>query len=454
MMMNKIKNTLREIAVSLATFAIFFGFTIISYSAEGDSILVAPESEDWAVRGQLTNITQKHSDFPAQYSGPQSLSPDGPAEETTDATLMLGRRLWDGAEFWINPEIDQGFGFNNTMGIAGFPNGGAYKLGNNTPYLRVQRLFVRQTISLAGDRMDVDSAANQLAGNIGVNNVTITAGKFSVTDIFDTNTYAHDPRADFLNWSIIDGGSYDYAADPWGYTWGGALEWTQNWWTLRGGFFQLSPQPKSKIVRVNFGSNSTNLELETRHIWVGHPGKIKLLAWIDQGKMASYNDAVLLGQETNSIPKVALERRYSSRPGIVLNVEQELSSDVGAFLRVSADRGDKEAYEFSDINQSVSTGLSIKGNSWGRNDDIIGIGGVINRISGQAQSYFEAGGLGILIGDGRLNYAPEKIAEIYYSWHPWSFAAITFDYQHVSDPAYSQDRGPVSIYGVRFHANF
>jgi len=121
---------------------------------------------------------------------------------------------------------------------------------------------------------------------------------------------------------------------------------------------------------------------------------------------------------------------------------------------VSADRGDKEAYEFSDINQSVSTGLSIKGTSWGRDDDTIGIAGVVNRISGEAQSYFAAGGLGILIGDGKLNYAPEKIAEIYYAWHPLSFASLTFDYQHVTDPAYNQERGPVSIYGIRLHANF
>jgi high affinity Mn2+ porin len=147
-------------------------------------------------------------------------------------------------------------------------------------------------------------------------------------------------------------------------------------------------------------------------------------------------------------------RRYSSRPGIVLNAEQELSSDVGVFLRLSADRGDKETYEFSDINQSLSTGLSIKGNRWGRSDDTIGIAGVINRISGQAQSYFEAGGLGLLIGDGQLSYAPEKIADIYYAWHLLSTASITVDYQHVSDPAYNQDRGPVSIYGLRLHANF
>ena len=426
--------------------------TVVPQAAPPD--LPLPVSDDWALHGQITNITQKHRNFTAAYSGAQSLSPRGPAEETTDATLMIGRRLWDGAEMWIDPEIDQGYGFNNTLGIAGFPNGAAYKLGSSTPYARITRLFMRQTFSLEGDRADLEAAANQFGGNTGVNNVTITAGKFSATDIFDTNSYAHDPRVDFLNWAIIDGGSYDYGADPWGFTWGGTLEWTQNWWTLRGGIFQLSPQPNGKIVRINFGATSSNLELEARHNWGGHPGKIKLLAWINQGRMARYQDALLLSQQTHTIPIVASVRRESSRPGVVLNVEQEIADEVGVFLRLSADRGDKETYEFSDINQSLSGGFSIKGSSWRRHDDTVGVAGVVNRISGQAQSYFAAGGMGLLVGDGQLNYAPEKIVELYYAWQVVPTIAITLDYQHVTHPAYSLDRGPVAIYGARLHASF
>ena len=415
---------------------------------------INPTSEDWAIHGQLTNITQKHATFTAPYSGQQSLSPNGRTEETTDATLFVGRRLWSGAELWINPEIDQGHGFNDTLGAAGFPNGGAYKVGANLPYLRVPRLFIHQTISLGGEMSNIDSAANQLTNSVSANNIAITLGKFAVTDIFDSNSYAHDPRVDFLNWSIIDAGSYDYAADPWGFTWGGAVEWTQHWWTFRAGFFQLSPVPNGKITRIHFGENSTNIEFEARHIWAGHPGKIKLLAWINEANMASYQDAVALGQQSNSTPDVSLVRKYSSRPGVVLNMEQELSSSVGAFLRLSANRGKKETYEFSDINQSLSTGLSIKGDAWGRHDDTVGVAVAENRISSQAQAYFAAGGLGLLIGDGQLNYAPERIAEIYYSWQVIPSATLTFDYQHMTNPAYNQDRGPVSIYGVRVHASF
>lgn len=415
---------------------------------------VAIEDQSWSLYGQLTNITQRHGSFNAPYSGTNSLSPQGPTVETTDATLFIGRRLWQGAEVWLNPEIDQGFGMNGTLGVAGFPSGGAYKIGENKPYLRVPRLFLRQSIDLSGELNSVEAGPNQFAGHQATNNVIVTVGKFAVTDIFDANSYAHDPRADFLNWSIIDAGAYDYAADSWGYTYGGAVEWTQDWWTLRFGFFQLSPVPNAKIARVNFGENSTNIEFEVRQNWLNRAGKIKLLVWDNQARMASYHDALVLAQQTKTISDVASVRRYSSRPGVVLNVEQELSTTVGAFARLSADRGDKEAYEFSDINHSLSAGLSIKGASWNRADDTVGIAGVVNRISGDAQHYLAAGGLGVLVGDGALNYAPEKIAELYYSWHATSYAAVTLDYQHITNPAYNQDRGPVSVYGLRLHANF
>ncbi|PRC93170.1 Carbohydrate-selective porin, OprB family [Solimicrobium silvestre] len=416
--------------------------------------LLIPDSEAWAIHWQATNITQKHSDFIAPYSGTNSLNPHGGMEETTDTTLFLGLRLWSGAEVWLNPEVDQGFGFDNTLGVAGFPSGGAYKIGANTPYLRFPKLFVRQIIALDGTNEAIAAAPNQLAGSQTSNNVTLTVGKFSVVDIFDTNSYAHDPRADFLNWSIFEAGSYDYAADPWGFTFGAAAEWNQDWWTLRAGFFQLSSEPNGKITRINFGENSTNLEVEARHQWLGHPGKIKLLTWINQGRMASYQDAVALGQATNSTPDVALVRRYSSRAGVALNMEQEISSDIGAFARLSANRGDKETYEFSDINQSISAGLSIKGGTWARENDTIGIAVVMNRISGDAQKYFTAGGLGLLIGDGNLNYAPEKIVEMFYSMQFSSTATASVDYQYIANPAYNQDRGPVSVYSLRLHANF
>lgn len=414
----------------------------------------APSDAQWALHGQITNITQGHSEFTSPYSGANSLSANGRTEETTDITLFAGLRLWRGAELWINPEIDQGFGLDNTLGMAGFPSGGAYKVGADTPYLRLPRTFIRQTISIGGEDQQIDSAANQLGGSRTSDNIVLTIGKFAVADLFDNNSYAHDPRADFMNWALIDGGGFDYAADSWGYTYGAAAEWTQDRWTLRGGVFQLSSVPNGKITKVDFSKYSVMMEAEERHQWLGHAGKVKLLAYVNRSNMANYADAVQLGRDTGTTPDVAQVRHAGSRAGVVVNVEQELSSDIGAFARVSAADGKKEAYEFSDIDQSFSGGLSIKGDRWSRHDDTIGIAAVVNRLSGAAQAYFAAGGMGILIGDGKLNYAPEKILETYYSANVFPHVVLTFDYQYVANPAYNRDRGPVSIYGVRLHADF
>ncbi|MEC5218857.1 high affinity Mn2+ porin [Actimicrobium sp. GrIS 1.19] len=457
----------RHIALLTLIAITLLGLTLPSMSVAADAEPVAvgkteatpsnatiPEMQPWAVHGQVTNITQKHSHFNSPYSGANSLDPDGRMEETTDVTLFAGVRLWQGAEFWVNPEIDQGFGFNNTLGAAGFPNGGAYKLGSNAPYLRLPRAFIRQTISLGGEAQLIEPAANQLGGTRSANNLTLTAGKFAVTDIFDTNVYAHDPRADFLNWSIIDSGPFDYAADSWGYTFGGAVEWTQDWLTLRGGVFQLSEIPNGKVTGLHLNQNALIAELEMRHQMTGHPGKIKLLAFRNHGNMASYREATQLGVDTASVPDVALVRRVDSRSGFAVNLEQEIASDLGAFARVGMNGGDKEAFEFSDINNSIAAGLSIKGDRWSRHDDTVGVAFAVNRLSGSARDYFSAGGLGILVGDGALNYGSEKILEAYYTLRANSHLALTLDFQRIANPAYNRDRGPVNFVALRVHGEF
>ena len=419
-------------------------------SAVDDAIL--PQA--WALRGQISNVTQHHPTFRSPYQGSNSLIANGRTEETTDITLYAGARLWRGAEFWINPELDQGFGLSNAVGLAGFSSGEAYKVGANTPYWRLPRAFIRQVIGLSGAVEKIEGAANQLADSRAANNVILTVGKLSVTDIFDTNTYAHDARTDFLNWSVIDAGAFDYAADSWGFTYGAAAEWNQDAWTLRGGLFQLSKQPNGKVTGVDFGQYTLVTELEQRYQWQGRPGKIKLLGFVNRGHMASYRDAVQLGQESGNVPSSSQVRRPGTNPGVSGNLEQELASDLGVFLRASINGGKKEAYEFTEINRSVAAGLSLKGARWGRIDDTIGVAGVINGLSGDARRYFSAGGIGILIGDGQLNYGAEKILETYYSMRVNTFVRLSLNYQYVKNPAYNRDRGPVSIYGIRAHAEF
>jgi high affinity Mn2+ porin len=414
------------------------------------------EPEDWAVHGQFTNVWQYHPAFRSPYQGPNSLSPISVGDETIDFTLYLGVSPWKGGELWANPEIDQGFGLSNTLGVAGFPSGEAYKVGKADPYFRLQRLFFRQTFDLGGDSQDVDADANQLGGSKTADNLVITAGKISVGDVFDTNSYAHDPRGDFLNWAIIDAGAFDYAADAWGYSYGITAEWTQAWWTLRAGLFDLSKVPNSTELENDFSQFEMDAEFEARANFIGdRTGKVKLLGFLNRGRMGDYNDAVALGIATGTTPSNALVRRYASRPGGSINVEQPLTDDLGFFLRGSLNDGSKEAYEFTEINRSVSLGLSLKGSSWTRQDDTVGAAFLINGMSAAAQRYFAAGGLGILIGDGQLpHYGTEDVFETYYSASLTKWLALSADYQFIANPAYNRDRGPVSVFSARVHAQF
>jgi high affinity Mn2+ porin len=412
---------------------------------------VQPES--WAVHGQATNVWMLQPAFHSPYEGSQSLNAATNGRETVDATLYAGIRPWAGAEFWINPEIDQGFGLSNTFGVAGYPSGEAYKVGRVHPYFEMQRAFLRQTIDLGGETEKLAPDLNQLAGTETANRLVLTAGKYSVVDIFDTNDYAHDPRNDFLNWSIIDMGAFDYAANSWGYTYGAAAEWYQDWWTLRGGVFDLSIAPNSTDLSpygVSQGQFVT--ELEERHRLWDRPGSLKLLYWLSWGRLGAYSDAIALGAATGETPSTADVRHSRTKSGGGLNLQQQVTDQLGMFARASLSQGNVEEDAFTDINQSVSGGLSLAGTRWGRPDDTVGLAGAVNRISHEGKLYFAAGGLGGIIGDGRLpNAGPEQILETYYKVALASFAQFTADYQFINNPAYNRDRGPVSIFLLRLH---
>jgi high affinity Mn2+ porin len=432
-------------AIALVSF-----FSSNSWAADGDAT-----DESWSLHGQTTFTDQYHPAFKSPYRGTDSLDPGSRGNETVDATLFAGVRLWDGGEAYANPEIDQGFGLSNTIGVAGFPSGEAYKIGKAEPYVRLHRLFVRQTFDLGGDKETIDPAANQLGSTRTTDNLVITAGKISVTDVFDTNTYAHDPRADFLNWSVLDSGAYDYAADSWAYTYGVAGEWTQSWWTLRAGLFDLSRVPNEADLVRGFGEYELVTEGEERHKLWGRNGKLKVLIYFNRGRMGDYNDAINLALLTHSTPNVELVRKPASRPGMAINFEQQLNDDLGVFARASINDGSKETYEFTEINRSLAIGSSLKGAEWGRPDDTIGVAGVVNAISDSARRYFALGGLGILIGDGQLpHYNTEDILETYYSVPLTAWLTATADYQFIANPAYNSDRGPVSFFGFRLHAQF
>jgi high affinity Mn2+ porin len=411
------------------------------------------ETDNWAIHGQTSFVGQFVPPYHQSYRGANSLDSNA-GRETWDATVFIGRRLWEGAEFWIDPEIDQGFGLSNTLGIAGFTSGEAYKVGNTDPYFRIPRAFVRQTFDLGGTTEKLESGPNQFDGSQTANRVVVTVGKFSVPDIFDTNIYAHDPRNDFLNWSIVEAGSFDYAADAWGYTYGAAAEWYQGPWALRAGVFDLSIVPNSIELDHKFDQFQIVYELEHRHELFGQPGKLAALGFVSRGRMGSFEEAIAFAQLNGTTPSTADVRHYSSRTGASLNIEQQIMPNVGIFARAGFANGNVETFEFTDIDRTASAGLSLGGKLWGRPDDTFGIAGVLNGISSVHQAYLNAGGLGVLVGDGQLPHpGPEQILETYYSLPVGSWK-VTPDYQFIVNPGYNRDRGPVSVLSLRLRTQF
>lgn len=411
--------------------------------------------EAWAIHGQATFVLQANARFRSPYQGPNSLDHRSHAKETFDLTGYFGVRPWFGAEIWINPEIDQGFGLSNTLGVAGFPSGEAYKVGKADPYAKLPRWFLRQTINLGGKGEKVDPDLNQLAGSETTDRLVLTLGKFSVVDVFDTSEIAHDPRSDFLNWAIIDAGTFDYAANAWGYTYGAAGELYEGRWTLRAGAFDLSDVPNSTRLDPHFAQVQFIGELEERHSIGGEPGKLKITAFLSRGRMGRFEDAIRLSELTGEPADIAAVRRYRSRAGISFDLEQQLSKSASLFVKGGAANGNVEPYEFADIDRTIAAGVSVKGSGWGRDQDTFGIAAVNNVITRVHQRFLDAGGLGILVGDGKLPHpGPEQIAEAYYDFAVAKPLHVSLDGQLVRHPAYNRDRGPVPVGAIRLHAEF
>jgi high affinity Mn2+ porin len=414
--------------------------------------LTDPESNRWEIHGQTTFLPQGYPAFHAPYSGPNSLTPTPQAQETWSNSLYLNARLWDGGEVYYNPELLQGFGLNDTVGVAGFPSGEAQKSNFPYPHYNTSRLFVRQTFGFGGEQEELASGPLQLAGKADVSRLTLQVGKFSVIDVFDGNSYAKDSRKDFMNWSIWAPGAFDYTADKLGLTYGATAELNQKQWALRAGYFLMDAVSNSSNFDTRvFQRGEYVIELETRYSLFSQPGKLRTIAWLNSAFSGSY-------RETLDNPAfdldIAQTRRGRIKYGYVINLEQAVTDEVGLFGRWSWNDGKTEIMAFTDIDASLSLGASIKGTRWGRPDDVIGIGGAINALSRDHRDFIAAGGLGVLIGDGQLNYRRERILETYYAFAINKALTLTADYQFVTNPAYNADRGPVSIFSGRLHGEF
>ncbi len=269
-------------------------------------------------------------------------------------------------------------------------------------------------------------------------------------DLFDNNSYAHDPRGDFMNWAVWEGGAYDYAADQKGYTDGVAVDFNQKDWAFRFGYF-LEPKFSNSrdLDTLVFQRGGYNAEIERRYEISSQPGRLRVLGFVNRALMGSYSQALMLPDLA-----IAQTRKVRFKTGFVVNLEQAISDDLGVFSRFSYNDGSNEIMSFTDIDRSGQLGMNLKGGSWGRPDDVIGVAGVVNALSRRKADFLAAGGLGILIGDGKLNYATENIIEAYYRYRLTEFVAVTFDYQLFVNPAYNQARGPVSVLSGRVHLEF
>jgi high affinity Mn2+ porin len=416
------------------------------------SALTDPESDRWEIHGQTTYLPQGYPGFRALYTGTNSLTPAPQAQATWSNSLFVNVRLWEGGEVYYNPELLQGFGLSDTVGIAGFPNGEAQKSNFPYPHYNTSRLVLRQTFGFGGEQEDLPSGPLQLANKVDVSRLTLQAGKFSVLDVFDGNSYAKDTRKDFINWAMWAPGAFDYAADKLGLTYGATAELNQKQWALRAGYFLIDAESNSNNFDTRIFQRGTYaLELETRYSLFSQPGKLRTIAWLNSAFSGSY-------RETLDNPALNLDiaqtRTGRIKYGYVFSLEQALTDEIGLFGRWSWNNGKTEIMAFTDIDASLSLGLSIKGVKWGRPDDVIGIGGAINALSRDHRDFIAAGGLGPLIGDGALNYRRERILETYYAYALNRQLTLTADYQLITNPAYNADRGPVHVFSGRFHGEF
>jgi high affinity Mn2+ porin len=411
-----------------------------------------PESDRWEIHGQTTFLPQGYPAFHAPYSGPNSLTPAPQLQETWSNSLFLNARLWQGGEVYFNPELLQGFGLNDTVGAAGFPSGEAQKSNFPYPHYNTSRLFLRQTFGLGGEQEELASGPMQLADKVDVSRLTLQAGKFAVLDVFDGNAYAKDTRKDFMNWSMWAPGAFDYAADKLGLTYGATAELNQKQWALRAGYFLIDAVSNSNNFDTRvFQRGEYVVELETRYQLFSQPGKLRTIAWLNSDFSGSYRDTL-----DNPALNLDISQTRTGRIkyGYVVNIEQALTDEIGFFSRWSWNDGKNEIMAFTDIDASLSLGLSIKGAKWGRPDDVIGIGGAINALSQDHRDFIAAGGLGPLIGDGMLNYRRERVFESYYAFALNKAFTMTADYQLITNPAYNADRGPVHVFSGRLHGEF
>jgi high affinity Mn2+ porin len=431
-----------------------FGIALaLPLAAQDPGPAPADAPEKWNLYYQATSIGQYHPGFPSPYADEFSLQGHPEAEASITSTLFFGYLLAKNTQFYFDPELAGGRGFSGTNGVANFPNGEMPRVETATPKPYLARLYVTQDFGFGDARDAVESEENQLGGSRPATRYSITAGRFSRTDFFDNNRYSHDPRTQFMGWAIMYNGAWDYAADTHGYTWGWAHEFHTRRWSLR---YASAAEPRIanglRFDRQIFRDRGDNFEGEIDYKPRGHAGAVRMLSYFNHANSGTYAAALRLADETRATPDITLtDRPGTLKYGFGISADQEITKDIGIFGSLGWNDGKTQSFAFTAIDRMAQGGVSITGTRWHRPDDVVATGLTVSGLSAVHEQYLARGGLDFLIGDGALRYGLETVSESYYSSRLFRGFFATVDLQHITNPAYNRDRGPVWVTSLRLH---
>lgn len=420
------------------------------------------QKEKWfTLHAQETTVSQFRPAFHALYTGDHSQLPEQQWATTLTSTLFTGFRLWRHAKVIVNPEIAGGSGLSSAYGIAAFTNGEAFRVGSPEPKVYIARAYFHQIFALGKTRLLEEDAENRIRKYVPETYLSLIAGKVSMADFFDNNTYSHDPRTQFLSWGLMSNGAWDYPANTRGYIPAVILEFVGKRWEARYAVSMMPATANGNMMDQHIGkANASTAELKYKYRLAGRNGKISALAFYNTAFMGSYTAPNLISTPDTSNPNfivntydISASRQYGrSKYGAGVNLEQSITDDIGVFARASWNDGKNETWCFTEIDRAFSIGASIKGNRWKRGDDVLGFAYCVSGLSNEHAAYLSKGGLGFIIGDGALNYRPENLLETYYSLSLLNGRFIpSFTYQLIVNPAYNSDRGPIQVLSLRLH---